>query len=158
MTLAQKCPNCDNQLPPDAPSGLCPNCLLSAGLRGTSPDPTVVPGDAKTEIVETLRQAPPPPEAPGTRFANYELVERLAQGGMGVVYKARDVELGRPDFPRVVLDPAALRKDLPEFGLRDGAHRPIGIEHDGTRARRALIQREHVVHAWQSPSFPLARF
>ena len=42
----------------------------------------------------------------------------------------------------VVLDPAGLRKDLPEFALRDRAHGARVIEEEGARAGRALIERK----------------
>ena len=34
------------------------------------------------------------PLAPGTRVGRYEVVSHLATGGMGEVYRARDVEFG----------------------------------------------------------------
>jgi tetratricopeptide (TPR) repeat protein/TolB-like protein len=38
---------------------------------------------------------PPEPPFAGMKFARYELIERLGAGGMGEVYRARDVELSR---------------------------------------------------------------
>src|SRR5581483_673773 len=58
----------------------------------------------------------------------------------------RDADLRGPDLLRVVLDPSGLRKDLREFFLRDRTNGAVVIEHDGPRAGRSLVEREHVTH------------
>jgi serine/threonine protein kinase len=55
-------------------------------------------------VVAHLRQVVDWPDLTGTR---YELIEKIGQGGMGTIYRARDCELDRPVALKVVSVPGA---------------------------------------------------
>jgi len=77
MAKENRCPHCGEDLPPDAPQGVCPRCLMQAGLVM---DPKV-----------TL-DTPSSIEGPGTKIGHYELLELIGEGGMGLVYLAEQKE------------------------------------------------------------------
>jgi WD40 repeat protein/serine/threonine protein kinase len=77
MAQENHCPQCGAEMPPDAPEGLCPKCLMKAVQQ----DNTEVTLDGSHQI-----------EGPGTKIGHYELMELIGEGGMGLVYLAEQKE------------------------------------------------------------------
>ena len=122
---------------PGAAHGLCPKCLLDAGLQSQAAPsagnavtgPFVTPSQsASPTIPPSAASVNPYLETLARQFPQLEIFEHLGQGGMGVVYKARQRQLNRLVAVKI-LPPSA--GDDPAFAERF------------TREAQALAQLNH---------------
>src|SRR4051812_37707328 len=93
MNLAGTCRSCGSEIGSGAPFGHCPKCLISLGFV-----------DEKT-AAEKLGATP------DWRIGDYELLGQIGRGGMGAVYRARQIGLNREVAFKMILPADSARPE-----------------------------------------------
>ena len=115
---SEKCPQCGTPLDDKAPEGLCPGCLIKAGLGNQTGDglpKSATAGQDLPPMPNAARAAPLDMAEVRRRFPQLEIIAQIGRGGMGIVFKALQPQLDR--FVALKILPAELAL-MPGFAER----------------------------------------
>src|ERR1019366_258221 len=105
MPTTRTCPDCGAALTGDTAAGACPVCVLRGALELSGEE-------AEAEVVVS--------EKPGDHIGRYKLLEKIGEGGCGIVYMAEQTE---PIRRRVALKIVKLGMDTKQVIARFEAER-----------------------------------
>ncbi|MCZ7641051.1 MAG: serine/threonine-protein kinase [Verrucomicrobia bacterium] len=148
MPTERRCSRCSAPLTSVGGADLCLGCLLEAGLVPPGPDR---PLGAGTIFAETESAPVATGVGEARMFGDYELLEEIARGGMGVVYRARQRSLDRLVAVKMLLfGPHAsadlIRRFKTEAVAAGGLHHPniVAVHEVGLRDGRHYIVMDYV--------------